>query len=233
MQRVTRWIVRIFAAIPILGFLIWLTLSPGDPDLYPSTEDPRPVWVIDHGWHSGIIIGQAELRSAALGLELTDPEAAEKLLWLTSRFPAAEWLEIGWGDAEFYQQTPTVEDIDPWLAVQALFVPTDSAIQVVPGWGPPDQSFWTAKQRLPLSLDGFRKLALKLSEAIKPVPYPLGDSLYGKGHFYPSPLAYHLFRTCNHWVSNLVNAAGVPSSFVPGTFSITLMMELRARATAQ
>ena len=133
MERVTKWFVRLLAAIPIAGLVIWLTLSPGDPDLFPAKTAERPIWVVDHGWHTGVIVGQAELRAAALGLELTEPEAAKRLLWLTTRYPAAEWLEIGWGDAEFYQQTPTVSDVDPWLGLKALLIPTDSALQVVPG----------------------------------------------------------------------------------------------------
>ena len=41
---------------------------------------------------------------------------------------------------------------------------------------------------------------------------------------------YHLFQTCNHWVASLLRAAGVPASGVPGTFSVTLMAELRWRS---
>ncbi|MEM7059759.1 MAG: DUF2459 domain-containing protein [Pseudomonadota bacterium] len=231
MQRVRSWLIRIFAAVPILALVIWLTLTPGNPEIYPPESDPRPVWVVDHGWHSGVIIGQAELRAAALSLELTEPDAADRIRWLTTRYPAAEWIEVGWGDAEFYQQTPTIGDVDPWLGAKALLMPTEAALQIVPGWGPPDGSFVASdKQRVLLSLDGFRKLALQLAEAVEYGVSPTGQSLYGEGHFFPARQSYHLFRTCNHWVSNLLRAAGVPSSGIPGTFSSTLMMELRMRA---
>jgi len=217
--------------IPILLVVVLLTLNPGDPEIYPATADPRPVWVIDHGWHSGLVVGQAELRSAALSMELTDPDAADRIRWLSTRYPGAEWIEIGWGDADFYQSTPSIEDVDPWVGAKALFIPTESALQVVPGWGPPDMAFASSdKQELRLSLDGFRKLALKLAEAVESNTNPMGESLYGEGHFFPSGKSYYLFRTCNHWVSNLLQAAGVPSSGIPGTFSSTLMIELRMRA---
>lgn len=225
------WFVRVLVAIPILLVIILMTLNPGDSEIYPAKSDPRPVWVVDHGWHSGLVVGQAELRSAALGLELTDPDAADRIRWLTTRYPGAEWIEIGWGDADFYQATPTIDDVDPWLGAKALFVPTDSALHVVPGWGPPDLAFASSdKQELRLSLDGFRKMALQLAEAVEYGTSPMGESLYGEGHFFPSRQSYHLFRTCNHWVSNLLRVAGVPTSRIPGTFSKTLMLELRMRA---
>ena len=84
---------------------------------------------------------------------------------------------------------------------------------------------------MPLSLDGFRGLAVELANSIQTTTNPrvMGASLYGEGSFYPARPSYHLFRTCNHWVSNLIRAAGVPSSSIPATFSSTLMAELKAR----
>ena len=37
-------------------------------------------------------------------------------------------------------------------------------------------------------------------------------SLYGEGFFYPAKQKFHLFRTCNIWVSNLLRSAGVEVS---------------------
>lgn len=233
MEWLRKWVIRIVAAVPILGVAVWLSLAPGNQRLFPATANERPVWVIDHGWHTGLVIGQAELRTVAWALAARDQEASKRLLWLTNRFPAAEWIEIGWGDSDFYQATPALEDIDPWLAAKALLWPTDAALQVVPGWGDPGLMFANSDQvRLPLSPDGFERLAQALAASVpgEASNAPLGASLYGGGAFFESAKDYHLFRTCNHWTAALLRAAGVPSSAVPGTLSSTLMAELKIRA---
>ncbi|MEM1161570.1 MAG: DUF2459 domain-containing protein [Pseudomonadota bacterium] len=232
MEFLKRWISRILVVFLVAGIGLWLSLVPGDPKIFPAKGNPHPVWVLDHGWHSGIVIGQAELRAAAFRISREDPAAGERLRWLTTRFPAGEWLEIGWGDADFYRATPTLGDVDPILGLKALVAPTDSAMHVVPGWGPPSETFpGSPNVQMPLSTAGFDRLALKLAESI-PEPAPLGQigpSLYGTGAFYPAKPDYHAFRTCNHWISGLLRAAGVPSSPIPGTFSWTLQAELRLR----
>lgn len=228
--RIARWA---GLALVALAAAFWLSLAPGDPALYPG-KSPAAVriHVADHGWHSGIVIGQAELRAAALRIGRQDAAAAARLRWLSTRFAEAEWIEIGWGDEAFYQSTASIEDLDPWLAMRALFVPTRSVIQVVPGWSDPVTAFARSKVvALDLSEAGFDALSLRLAETI-PEPPPSvdnGASLYGLGGFYASALDYHLFRTCNHWVSWLLRGAGVPSSYVPATFSTTLMVELEWR----
>lgn len=229
MSRWRKRTVRGLAVIAAVLALIWLTLSPADPDLFPG--DGPVVHVFDHGYHTGIVLRQADLRRASVELGRTHAGAAEKLRWLTTRYPEAEWLEIGWGDAAFYQVTPTVADVDIWLGLRAILWPTDAALQIVPIYGVPEAAFRSRPVSLTLSQAGYAALARELAAAIPANPEdPLGPSLYGDGAFYPSALDYHLFRTCNHWTSGLLRAAGVPSSPVPGTFSTTLVAELRWRA---
>ena len=228
-----RWGKRLLLAVPVLFGAVWLSLAPQDPRLFPARAEARPVWVVDHGWHTGIVVDRGDLKEAAQALIETDEAAARRLLWLADRFPAAEWLEIGWGDSEFYRATPGVEDVDAWLAVRALLWPTESALQIVPGWGAPDFAFAASDRiQLPLSKDGLGALARALADSIPDGPQaaPLGPSLYGGGAFFASPKSYHLFRTCNHWIAALLRRAGVPSSALPGTLSATLMAELRIRA---
>ena len=230
MSRWRKRAVRVLAVVAVVLALIWLTLSPSDPDLFPG--DGPVVHVVDHGYHTGIVLRQSDLRAASIELGRKDAVTAEKLRWLATRYPEAEWLEIGWGDAAFYQVTPTIADVDIWLGLRAILWPTDAALHVVPIYGVPEAAFRRSRRvSLSLSRAGYAALARKLAAAIPVNPEdPIGPSLYGNGAFYPSALDYHLFRTCNHWISGLLRAAGVPSSPAPGTFSTTLMAELRWRA---
>ena len=228
-------LVRFFRGLGVAVFLalaaIWFSLFPGDPALYPAKGDGVTIQVIDHGWHTGIVLRQADIRAAAVDIARDDPDAAFRLRWLTTRVPVSEWIELGWGDAAFYQQTPTIADMDVWLGLVALFWPTDAVLQLVPIDGAPEAEFPSSDQiALTLSPEGFRELALRLADTVPEQPGDLlGPSLYGAGAFYAAELDYHLFRTCNHWVSWLLRGAGVPSSGVPGTMSATLMAELKWR----
>ena len=225
-----RWLLRLLFLPAGLVLLLLLSLSPADPDLFPGGGPV--VHVVDHGYHSGIVLRQADLRATAVEIGRTEPGAAERLRWLATRYPQAEWLEIGWGDAAFYQVTPTLADLDIWLGLRAILWPTESALQIVPIHAAPEDVFRQSRRvSLRLSPSGFNRLGRELAAAIPDRSRePLGPSLYGEGAFYPSALDYHLFRTCNHWISGLLRAAGVPSSSLPGTFSTTLMAELRWRA---
>lgn len=233
MRWIGRWLKRLGVVLIACVCATWVSLAPGDPELYPGDDAGIRIHVVDHGHHTGLIIEASDLRRAAVAVQREDVAAAMRLRWLASRFPDAEWLEIGWGDSAFYQTTPSVSDIRLGLGLKALFVPTPAVLQAVPGLGPAATAFPASdKVLLVLSPEGLTRLAMALAQTI-PEPVPgaaLGPSLYGGGAFFAAELDYHLFRTCNHWVSWLLREAGVPSSAVPGTLSATLMAELRWRA---
>jgi uncharacterized protein (TIGR02117 family) len=234
MGRAATALVRVVVAVCVLLILGWLALSPVDPALYPPARPERiAVTVIDHGWHTGLALRPDDLNGAAVRLALPAPEAAERLRWLATRFPGEDWIEIGWGDAGFYQVTPGVADIDPWLAFRALAWPTPSVLQIVPGRGPVREAYPNSDLvDLDLSTAGFDRMAAALAASVPPDGQrpPLGASLYGWGAFFPAVPSYHLFRTCNVWTSALLRAAGVPSSAMPSIYSGGLMAELRWRA---
>ena len=233
MHRLLRNLRRLLVGLLIFAIAVLLTLSPGDKSLYPATDERIPVHVVDHGYHTGLIVRPSSLRRAALAVARDDQSAAKRLRWLAERYPGADWLEIGWGDAEFYQTTPGIGDVRFGLALEALFTPTDAALQIVPIRGAPVQAFSHSDLvTLDISPEGMAGLARRLAQTVpQPAPsVPLGPSLYGGGAFFAAELDYHLFRTCNHWIAWLLRGAGVPASKVPGTFSTTLMLELRWRA---
>ena len=211
----------------------WVSLSSADPDLFPARGETITVHVLDHGYHSGLIVPKQALYRAAEVIALDDASMGQRLRTLAGLFSDADWLEIGWGDAEFYRSTPTVSDVNLALGVRALFWPTDTVLQVVPGNGQATKAFpRSGILRLGLSPEGFVRLARRLAETIpEPFPDAAGRSLYGAGAFFPATLRYHLFRTCNHWTAWLLRGAGVPASAVPGTLSTTLMLELRLRVS--
>lgn len=207
-----------------------------DPALYPAPPGAeRWVTVVDHGWHTGIVLDPTDLRAAAVIIGRDDPAAAHVIRSLAALAPAAGYLEVGWGDAAVYRSTRRIEDLSAGLALAALLWPTPSALHVVALNGPAAWSFpRSARQDLPLTDAGFAALATRLAETVAPgadgQPVALGLGLYGDSRFYAARPSYSALRTCNHWVAALLRAAGVPASWSFSAFSGGLMLELAIRA---
>ena len=68
------------------------------------------VYLVNHGWHTGIVFRRADIARAIW------PEADD--------FPTAEYLEVGWGDSDYYQS----RNPGAWLALKAALWPTPSVL---------------------------------------------------------------------------------------------------------
>jgi uncharacterized protein (TIGR02117 family) len=206
------------------------TARSGDPDLYPPpARAPRiDVFVVSHGYHAGIVVPRARLAEVAAqnGLHALDAVAA--------RFDAYRWLEIGWGDEGFYTSVPTIASLTIRSAARALFLPGNpSVLHVVGLVDHPRTAFASADvARLALSEAGFARLLARIDASFAPGQQDLGPGLYGPSRFYRALGTFHVFNVCNHWISDLLDAAGVPTAPVLATLPPGLLLDLRWRAGA-
>jgi len=93
--RPARVIGRILA---VAVLLLLVTNRWGDRALYPdSSGQPVAVYVVSHGYHSGLAIPREAL--ARLGERGAPGTRAGILSRIATRFAAYEWIEIGWGRA--------------------------------------------------------------------------------------------------------------------------------------
>ena len=83
----------------------------------PACDATRTLYVVSHGWHSGVVVGRADLASRLPGLALGE----------------ASHVEIGWGEERFYQARETTIG----MALRAVLQPNASVLQVVPLSGSP------------------------------------------------------------------------------------------------
>src|SRR5205823_5096738 len=83
----------------ILGLAV-VTARSGDRTLWPVAPEGRTieVFVVNHGYHSGIVVPRAAIAGLAGERDIGT------LGHIAVRFDAHDWLEIGWGDEEFYTQ---------------------------------------------------------------------------------------------------------------------------------
>lgn len=171
------------------------------PHLYPPpTGKGIPVYVVDHGWHAGLVIPTVLARTAL-------PSLPAELL----RGP---YLEIGWGDEGFYK-AGSFDNIDLELAARALLLPTPSVLHLVAVPALPQDYFPTSRiVEVQLSQPGLEQMLGFIHQTFlldpQGRPQDAGAGIYGDSRFYRARPSYHLLRTCNHWTAQGLRNGGLP-----------------------
>lgn len=224
------FVVLALFAVWMIGGAAWITARPADPMLWPPREGRIiEVYVISNGYHAGLALPRARLAEFAGG------RGYPALMAVTQRFAAFDWIEFGWGEREFYRSVPTIGDINWRMALRALFYPDNkTVVHVVGVTGDPAQAFKAEMVKVPLSWNGFDRMLQKLDAAFAPpqngaLP-DLGRGLYGPSLFYPATGTFSITRVCNHWIGDLLGAAGLPTNPVIATVPAGLIAYLRWRA---
>ncbi len=142
----------------LLGAAVVATARRGDPNLFPAKDSGTLIYVVSHGYHSGLVLSRD--RIAALAGE--GGHAA--LINIAARFGAYPYLEIGWGEERFYREVPTVSAINWQLALRSLFLRGNlSVLHVVGLPTDPREIFPLADVvRLDLSVAGVERLVAEL-----------------------------------------------------------------------
>jgi len=121
------------------------------------------------------------------------------------------------------------------MALRALFYPGNkTVVHVVGVTGDPAHAFKAEMMKVPLSRNGFDQMLQKLDATFVPpragaLP-DLGRGLYGPSLFYPATGTFGITRVCNHWIGELLGAAGLPTAPVLATVPQGLLLDLRWRA---
>ncbi len=167
------------------------------------------IYVIDNGVHTDLV-----LPIAAEGADWRDLVKPEHL---SNPAQAAQpYIAFGWGDRDFYLNTPSWSQVSPVRVAKAMVGMGSTVLHVAhipaPGVGP-------RMRTLVLSPDEYRRLAAFIRGT-----FAEGPSVHGySGHdaFYPAKGGYSALRTCNQWTGDGLRAAGVTMGWwTPFTFSV-------------
>lgn len=167
--------------------------------LYPprAGEPAIAVWIVAHSWHAGIAVRASDVPA------MFWPERGH--------FPRAEYLEVGWGDRDYWQAA------DPGLrlALNALLLPTPSVVRLTAIDEPLAAAFPGAEiVEIRLSRAGFERLLRFVDDTFARTgagsATPLGPAPWPHSRFYPAHGSYHLFRTSNTWTARALREAGLP-----------------------
>jgi uncharacterized protein (TIGR02117 family) len=183
-----------------------------------AVYDGATIYVVSHGWHTGIVVRRADVVTGAW------PESED--------FAQAEYLEVGWGDRDYYQAH------DPGFldAVTAALVPKPGVLHIVGFRGDVRLTFPASDiVALRISPQGLADLVAHLRASYERdaagQTIMLGPGLYGDSRFYGSVERFHLFRTCNVWTAATLRAAGLP--IASSLTAEGVMDEARRTAEAQ
>ena len=187
--------------------------------LYPPSEgsgDHVTVHVIKRSWHSGILVKKNSVDTLM-------PD-------LTRDVAKAEYLNISWGDKEFFMaDVGTVG-----LALRAALLPTQSVIQVN---GYPELSDWyfdrEEVEEIELSRRGFDSMIDYIHESFARDSMdnliPLRERRVGMSYFYLSNITFWGTRTCNVWTAKALRQSGFPINPFIALTSGNVMRQVRRK----
>jgi uncharacterized protein (TIGR02117 family) len=200
--------------------LFWAGCTSSKSDLPTAHEPARVIYVIGHGWHTSLVVQRADI-----------PDG----LWPEHHdFPQATYLEIAWGDKDFYQaKEPSFA-----LALQAAVKSTGSVLHIVGFTLPPEAYFPTSDVfAVRLSPSGFAALSTFIHDTYKRDAQgrtiSLGQGWYGDSTFYLAEGRYHLFNTCNNWLARALQVAGAPIDPASAMTAGNVLSQVRQFGTDQ
>jgi hypothetical protein len=217
------------ALIALAGaaFAVLATSRRRDPALYPPAEGEPfvEVFVVASPLHANLAVPAAALRG--------EGPAAQAAAMLPAPGP---WLMLGWGDARHYRERgrTLLRQLDLWRSFLAPNNPTVLHLQPLAA-GPTPETLGRRVLRLRLSRPGFEHLQARLDRS-----FTLSEGrplVAGRGRS-PDALFFYgvergdIAHVCNHWVADLLGAAGVPTSRLIDTSAPGLLWDLRTRGGA-
>ncbi len=198
----------------LLVFAAGCTNKQLEPYLESYHQYQQQVFVIDHGRHTALVVKTRDL--------------AEKIDLQETVYNRFRYIEIGRGDAGFYQD----EDESISTTLMALFFSTPAVFHLRGYNNPPNIRYpqsHTLEVRLSrIALDKLMAavasgFALNDRRAIKVGP---GRNEYSG--FYKAKGSYHMFYTCNNWTAEMMQQADYPISHRWAFFAGSVMRQIES-----
>ena len=173
---------------------------PANPG-WRQAETGVTVYAVTNGYHSGIMLPVSadgvDLSLTFRPTDLPDPD------------DAGNYLLFGWGDRDFYVNTPTWSDLEPTVAAVALWGSGETLLHVDHVTSPEEIA---DRRAVRLSRHEYRRLvaAIRNTARLGPDGHPVAVLGYGRlDVFYEARGRYSLFTTCNVWTADMFTRAGV------------------------
>lgn len=211
------WLLRQWRVPLILALLLVFSGCAASKEwkyLPAAKAEERTIFVVAHGWHTGIALSRDDL--------------GNELGFVTEYLPPGRYYEFGWGEAEFYQ----AEKVTPGIFLKAVFWRNPSVMHVVSVPVTPAQYFSDGEVvELNLSETGLKHLKDELRASFKfderGRPYPLKKGPTGENRFFEAVDYYVITNTCNRWTAKLLESGGVPMDTVFTLRAASVMRQVK------
>ncbi len=192
-------------AIPLLYLLAALILGavPANAGWHEAKQGIR-IFVRTNGVHTWIMVpkvtAQMDWRPLVPGKDLKDP-----------RWGNGNYVALGYGNREFYLNTPTWSDLSLRTAFNALDGSGDSLIHADHDNDPQPSAI---QHPIILTPDEYGRLVRFMRASFRVDAQGRTIPLIGRGYgnsdvFYEAIGRYNAFYTCNSWTGQALRAAGV------------------------
>ncbi len=196
-KKIFKWLLFILL-IPISYLIISLILSAITINSKTSNNDlSKSVYLSTNGVHLDIILPKKDIDSMLLsGIKYENIE---------------KYISFGWGDENFYINTPTWGDLTFNNAFKAMFLKSSTLIHITRY--KQKHSDWVEIKVNEIEL---RKLNIYLLNTFEKDEKGMKILLKNKGYFsmddfYKSKGSYSCFKTCNSWVNTGFKESGLKS----------------------
>ncbi len=205
MIRAAKWLGGLFLALPLTYLLAALILGaiPANAG-WEEPEEGVAIFVRTNGVHTWIVMPKVnevmDWRPYAPPGHLRDP-----------RYGYGSHIAIGYGNREFYLETPTWGDLTVHNALSAAFGQGSSLLHVDHDHAPRPNEW---QRPLVVTEAQYRRLTEAIRERFRLDAHGRPIPLIGRGYndwdmFYEAEGGYSLFLTCNEWTGRVLRRAGV------------------------
>lgn len=164
-----------------------------------ASQEPgcKTVFVVHNSWHAAIVLAKGDLADQAM------PELAD--------FPSASFIEFSWGDRDYFPNP----NAGVFSAIKAALWSGGSVIHLV-GFSDSVARFYPGATIIELRLSplAHRLLVDYLNDTFRRESSPpragATPGLFPHSRFYPARHKFSLLRTCNTWVAEALEQAGLP-----------------------
>ena len=162
----------------------------------------RPVFIIHDDWHAAIVLRASDISAISM---TALPELSD--------FPDALFIEFSWGDQDYFPDPNS----GVWAALRAALWSAGSVLHLA-GFSVDPGQFYPGAKIIELRLEStaYRQMLDFISQTFARQPpnlrAPARPGLFAYSRFYPAQTRFSILRTCNSWVAEALEAAGLPLS---------------------
>lgn len=193
-------ILAVIIAIPILYALVALILTfiPVNTNQEEVGDKLKVIYLNTNGVHLDIVVNKIELKDGFIdGIKLLEED---------------QYVSIGWGDKNFYINTPTWGDLTFNVAFKAMLWKSSTLMHVTKyqakeaDWVKVKVTEGQLKRLISFSRASFTE---QKGKAVLLEGYNYGNH----DEFYEAQGSYSLFKTCNTWANMALKQAGIKTAF--------------------